>query len=375
MKVPLIDLRGQHQFLRPQLLEAVERVIDSQQFVLGSEVEALEEEIADYCTAEFAIGCASGSDALLLALMSLDLKAGDEVITTPFTFFATGASITRLGAHPRFVDIDPRTYNIDPAAVEAAITPSTRAILPVHLYGQCADMDALLEISKRHGLPIVEDAAQAIGAEDRGRRAGSMGHIGCFSFYPTKNLGGAGDGGMLVTSDPALAQRLRRLRVHGGKTEYHHDEVGINSRLDALQAAILRVKLKHLDEWSEARREKAALYTRLLEETDLNVEFTPPFVRSSVRHIFHQYVIRAPQQSDEVINHLSLHGVGSKVYYPVPLHLQECFAYLGYHNGEFPKAESAAKQTLALPCFPEITEEQQRYVVDVLAKFGHRMSA
>jgi len=375
MKVPLIDLRGQHQFLRPQLLEAVERVIDSQQFVLGSEVEALEEEIADYCTAEFAIGCASGSDALLLALMSLDLKAGDEVITTPFTFFATGASITRLGAHPRFVDIDPRTYNIDPAQVEAAINPKTRAILPVHLYGQCADMDRLLEISKRHGLPIIEDAAQAIGAEDRGRRAGSMGQIGCFSFYPTKNLGGAGDGGMLVTDEPALAQRLRRLRVHGGKTEYHHDEVGINSRLDALQAAILRVKFKHLDEWSEARREKAAFYTELLEETGLNVEFTPPFVRSSVRHIFHQYVIRAPQQSDEVIKHLSLHGVGSKVYYPVPLHLQECFAYLGYRNGQFPEAESAAKQTLALPCFPEITEEQQRYVVDVLARFGHRMSA
>ena len=375
MKVPLIDLRGQHQFLRPQLLEAVERVIDSQQFVLGSEVEALEEEIADYCTAEFAIGCASGSDALLLALMSLDLKAGDEVITTPFTFFATGASITRLGAHPRFVDIDPRTYNIDPAQVEAAINPKTRAILPVHLYGQCADMDRLLEISKRHGLPIVEDAAQAIGAEDRGRRAGSMGQLGCFSFYPTKNLGGAGDGGMLVTDEPALAQRLRRLRVHGGKTEYHHDEVGINSRLDALQAAILRVKFKHLDEWSEARREKAAFYTELLEETGLNVEFTPPFVRSSVRHIFHQYVIRAPQQSDDVINHLSLHGVGSKVYYPVPLHLQECFAYLGYRNGQFPEAERAAKQTLALPCFPEITEEQQRYVVDVLARFGHRMSA
>jgi len=369
MKVPLIDLRGQHQLLRPQLLEAVERVIDSQQFVLGSEVEALEHEIADYCTAEFAIGCASGSDALLLALMSLDLKAGDEVITTPFTFFATGASITRLGAHPRFVDIDPRTYNINPAEVEAAITSKTRAILPVHLYGQCADMDALLDISKRHGLPIVEDAPQAIGAEDHGRRAGSMAHIGCFSFYPTKNLGGAGDGGMLVTNDPALAQRLRRLRVHGGRTEYHHDEVGINSRLDALQAAILRVKFKHLDKWSEARREKATLYTRLFEETGLNVEFTPPFVRSSVRHIFHQYVIRVPQQSDEVINHLSRHGVGSKVYYPVPLHLQKCFTYLGYSDGQFPEAESAAKQTLALPCFPEITEEQQRYVVDVLAKF------
>jgi dTDP-4-amino-4,6-dideoxygalactose transaminase len=373
MKVPLIDLRGQHQFLRPQLLEAVERVIDSQQFVLGSEVEALEQEIADYCTAEFAIGCASGSDALLLALMSLDLKAGDEVITTPFTFFATGASITRLGAHPRFVDIDPRTYNIDPAAVEAAITPKTRAILPVHLYGQCADMDSLVEISERYGLPIVEDAAQAIGAEDHGRRAGSMGQIGCFSFYPTKNLGGAGDGGMLVTSDPALAQRLKRLRVHGGKTEYHHDEVGINSRLDALQAAILRVKFKHLDEWSEARREKAAIYTRLLEETDLNVEFTPPFVRSSVRHIFHQYVIRASQR-DEVIEHLSRHGIGSKVYYPIPLHLQNCFAYLGYRSGQFPEAELAAKETLALPCFPEITEEQQRYVVDVLAKFVPRVN-
>jgi dTDP-4-amino-4,6-dideoxygalactose transaminase len=234
-------------------------------------------------------------------------------------------------------------------------------------------MDPLLEISKRYGLPIVEDAAQAIGAEDHGRRAGSMGHIGCFSFYPTKNLGGAGDGGMLVTNDPAVAQRLRRLRVHGGATEFHHDEVGINSRLDALQAAILRVKYKYLDEWSEARHEKAAFYTRLLKEKDLNVEFTPPFVRSSLRHIFHQYVIRAPQR-DEVIKHLLRHGVGSKVYYPVPLHLQKCFAYLGYSNGQFPEAERAAKETIALPCFPEITEEQQRYVVDVLAKFVPGMS-
>jgi dTDP-4-amino-4,6-dideoxygalactose transaminase len=368
MKVPLIDLRGQHQFLRPQLLEAIERVIDSQQFILGSEVEALEEEIADYCKAEFGIGCASGSDALLLALMSLDLKEGDEVITTPFTFFATAAAIARLGLHPRFVDIDPQTYNINPAEVEAAITQKTRVILPVHMYGQCANMDPLLEISKRFELPIVEDAAQAIGAEDHRRRAGSMGQIGCFSFYPTKNLGGAGDGGMLVTNDPALAQRLRRLRVHGGATEFHHDEIGINSRLDALQAAILRVKYKYLDEWSEARREKASFYTRLLEETGLNVEFTPPFVRSSVRHIFHQYVIRASQR-DEVIKHLLRHGIGSKVYYPVPLHLQNCFAYLGHRNGQFPEAERAAKETLALPCFPEITEEQQRYVVDVLAKF------
>ena len=374
MKVPLIDLRGQYQSLRPQLLEAIERVIDSQQFILGSEVEALEGEIADYCGAQFAIGCASGSDALLLALMSLDLKAGDEVITSPFTFFATGASITRLGLHPRFVDIDPRTYNMDPAQVEAAITPKTRVILPVHLYGQCADMDPLLELSKRFSLQIVEDAAQAIGAEDHGRRAGSMGQIGCFSFYPTKNLGGAGDGGMLVTNDQALAQRLRRLRVHGGRTEYHHDEVGINSRLDALQAAVLRVKYDYLDQWSEARSTKASFYTRLLKDTDFNVEFTPPFVRSSVRHIFHQYVIRSPQQNDELIKHLSRHGIGSKVYYPVPLHLQECFAYLGYTEGQFPEAERAAKETFALPCFPEITEEQQRYVVDVLAKFVPGMS-
>jgi dTDP-4-amino-4,6-dideoxygalactose transaminase len=369
MKVPLINLREQHQFLRPQLLQAIEGVIDSQQFVLGSEVEALEKDIAYYCTTQFAIGCASGSDALLLALMALDLKAGDEIITTPFTFFATGAAITRLGARPRFVDIEPRTYNIDPAAVEAAITPQTRAILPVHLYGQCAEMESLLEIARRHGLPIIEDAAQAIGAEDHGRRAGSMGQIGCLSFYPTKNLGGAGDGGMIVTSDQALAERLRRLRVHGGATEFHHDEVGINSRLDALQAAVLRVKYQYLDQWSEARREKAALYTRLLEETNLNVEFTPPLVRPSVRHIFHQYVIRAPQQSDVVIKHLAENGVGSKVYYPVPLHLQKCFAYLGYSKGEFPEAERAATQTLALPCFPEITEDEQRYVVNVLAKF------
>ncbi len=369
MKVPLLDLRGQHQALRPKLLEAIERTIDSQQFILGSEVEALEEEISKYCTTKFAVGCASGTDALLLALMALDIKTGDEVITTSFTFFATAGSIARLGARPRFVDIEPRTYNIDPSLVEAAITPRTRAILPVHLYGQCSDMDPLLEISKRHGLPIVEDAAQALGAEDRGRRAGSMGHMGCFSFYPTKNLGGAGDGGMLVTNEQALADRLRKLRVHGGATEYQHDEVGINSRLDALQAAILCLKLKYLEEWSAARRRKADFYTELFREADLSIELVPPFIRSEARHIFHQYVIRLPRHRDEVMRHLSQHAVGSKVYYPVPLHLQKCFTYLGYHDGQFPEAERAASQTLALPCFPEITEEQQRFVVDVLAEF------
>lgn len=369
MKVPLIDLSGQHESLRPNLLEAVARIIDSQQFVLGSEVASLEEEIASYSTTSFAIGCASGSDALLLALMALDIKAGDEVITTPFTFFATGSAIARLGARPQFVDIDPRTYNIDAALVEAAINERTRAILPVHMYGQCADMDALLEIGRRHDLPVIEDAAQAIGATDSGRRAGSMGQLGCFSFYPTKNLGGAGDGGMVVTSDESLATHLRKLRVHGGATEYQHDEIGINSRLDALQAAILRVKLKHLDEWSEARRSKAAIYDELLQEAERAGRFVRPFVRVAARHIFHQYVIRAPGYRDELIQHLSAHGVGNKIYYPVPLHLQQCFSYLNYKQGEFPEAERASLETVALPCFPELTEQQQHYVADVLSEF------
>ncbi|HWN10348.1 MAG TPA: DegT/DnrJ/EryC1/StrS family aminotransferase [Pyrinomonadaceae bacterium] len=369
MKVPLLDLRGQHQTLRSELLAAVASVIDSQQFVLGSEVAALEQEIAEYSQTGFAIGCASGSDALLLALMALDLQPGDEVITTPFSFFATGSAITRLGAVPRFVDIDARTYNIDPSQIDAAITPRTRAIMPVHLYGQCADMDSILSTAARHGLPVIEDAAQAIGAENRGRRAGSMSQVGCFSFYPTKNLGGAGDGGMLITNEESLAERLRRLRVHGGATEYHHDEVGINSRLDAVQAAILRVKLKRLDEWSEARRRKAQSYSELLRGADLSVEVVAPFVGEEARHIFHQYVVRIPQHRDAMIKHLADHGVGSKVYYPVPLHLQNCFAFLGYNAGAFPKTEAAALETLALPCFPELTEEQQRYVVEVLTKF------
>ena len=369
MKVPLIDLSGHHQSLRPRLLDAVTRVIDSQQFVLGSEVCSLEEEIASYSTTDFAVGCASGSDALLLALMALNVKAGDEVITTPFTFFATGSAIARLGARPQFVDIDARTYNINPALVEAAVTERTRAILPVHMYGQCADMDALLEIATRHDLPIVEDAAQAIGATDRGRCAGAMGQLGCFSFYPTKNLGGAGDGGMVVTSNESLAARVRKLRVHGGATEYQHEEVGINSRLDAIQAAILRVKLKYLDEWSDARRSKAALYDDLIHEADHSGKFVSPFVRPEARHIFHQYVIRAPGCRDELIEHLSRHGVGSKIYYPVPLHMQQCFAYLNYKQGEFPEAERAALETVALPCFPELTEQQQRYVGEVLSKF------
>lgn len=369
MQVPLLDLKQQHEALREELRAGVGRVLDSQQFVLGEEVRLLEEEIAHYCATRHAIGCASGSDALLLAFMALDIRAGDEVITTPFSFFATASAITRTNATPVFVDIEPRTYNLDPSLVEAAITERTRAIMPVHLYGQCAEMDALLEIAARHDIPVIEDAAQAIGAEDGGRRAGSLGAIGCFSFYPTKNLGGAGDGGMLTTGDDALAERLRRLRVHGGATEYIHKEVGINSRLDALQAAVLRVKLPHLDNWSEARREHAQTYSLMLANARLTFSLHTPFIRENTRHIFHQYVVRVPEHRDALIEHLRAHGVGSKIYYPVPLHLQECFAYLGYTGGALPHAELAARETLALPLYPELRLEQQQYVVEVISHF------
>ncbi|MFL6209398.1 MAG: DegT/DnrJ/EryC1/StrS family aminotransferase [Pyrinomonadaceae bacterium] len=370
MNVPLFDLKQQHEPLRAELRAAVERVFDTQQFVLGPEVSALEAELARYCQVKHAIGCGSGSDALLLALLALDVKAGDEVITTPHTFFATGGAVARTGARPVFVDIDPRTYNIDPARIEANINERTRAIIPVHLYGQCAEMDAIGEIAARHKLPVIEDAAQAIGAEDNGRRAGSMGQIGCFSFYPSKNLGAVGEAGLLTTNDDALAERLRALRVHGGATEYLHREVGFNSRLDALQAAVLRVKLPHLDAWAEARRAKAESYTLRLTNARLPFQLTPPFLRTNARHAFHLYVVRVPAQvRDRLLAHLRAHGVGTKVYYPVPLHLQECFQYLGYKEDDLPEAERAARETLALPMFPELTLEQQQYVVDVLTRF------
>jgi len=369
MKVPLIDLGPQHRALREQLLGAIERVLDSQQFVLGSEVQTLEQAVANYCHTRHAIGCASGSDALLLALMALDLKPGDEVITSPFTFFATGAAIARVGATPIFVDINQRTYNLDVDLVESAITSRTRAILPVHLYGQCAEMAKLMEISDRRKLPVIEDAAQAIGSELDGRRAGSIGLVGCFSFYPTKNLGGAGDGGILTTDNDDLAQRLRMLRVHGGKTEYEHSEIGINSRLDALQAAVLYVKLKYLDEWSEQRRKRAERYTELLQDANLTEKVIPPFVTAKSRHIFHQYVVRAPGNRDALMKHLATNGITTKVYYPVPLHLQECFHYLDHRKGDFPHAESAALETMALPLFPEITVDQMAYVVNTIQRF------
>src|ERR1051325_10127609 len=368
MKVPLIDLSEQHASLRSNLIDAVTRVIDSQQFVLGAEVASLEEEIARYSTTKFAVGCAAGSDALLLALMALRIQPGDEVITTPFTFFATGSAIARVGARPVFADIDPWTYNIDLNRIEDAITPRTRAIVPVHLYGHCVDMNPLLEIARKHNLTVIEDAAQAIGAMDRGRRAGSMGQLGCYSFYPTKNLGGSGDAGMVVTNDADLAWRVRKMRVHGGLTEYQHDELGVNSRLDAMQAAVLRVKLTHLDDWSEARRAKAERYNELLHAATFDYELLTTFVRPESRHIFHQYVVRIPEHRDAVMDHMSQNGVGNKVYYPIPLHLQQCFAFLGYREGDFPEAERAALETVALPCFPALTGEQQLRVVEVLSK-------
>jgi len=369
MKVPLIDLRAQHASIRESVREAVDRVFESQHFVMGSEVAALEDEIASYCQTRTAIGCASGSDALLLSLMAWDIGPDDEVITSPFTFFASGSAIARLGARPVFVDIDPITYNLSVSQIAAAVTSRTRAIMPVHLYGQCAEMDPIIALAKAQGLFVIEDAAQAIGAEYHDRRAGSMGVAGCFSFYPTKNLGAAGDAGIITTNDDDLASRIRRLRVHGGLTEYEHVEVGINSRLDALQAAVLRVKLPYLDDWSNARTEKARRYSQLLEQAELKFKLTAPFINPDGRHIFHQYVVRVPDHRDALMQHLKERDIGTKVYYPIPLHLQECFAYLGYKEGDFPEAEKAARQTFALPLFPELTSEQQEYVVDSIQSF------
>jgi dTDP-4-amino-4,6-dideoxygalactose transaminase len=369
MKVPLLDLQAQYVSVQAEMGAAIARVFDSHQFVLGPEVSALEREIAHYCRTAEAVGCASGSDALLLALMALDIGADDEVVTTPFSFFATASAITRLGARPVFVDIDPQTYNIDVSKINVSLTSRTRAIIPVHIYGQCADMDAISAVAQPKGMAVIEDAAQAIGAEDRGCRAGSRGLAGCFSFYPTKNLGGAGDGGILTTNDSDFASRLRRLRVHGGFNEYEHVEVGVNSRLDALQAAILRVKLPYLDEWSNARAAKAAIYSEMLDQADLSFSLQPPFVRPDNRHIFHQYIVRVPQHRDPLMQHLKANDIGTKVYYPIPLHLQECFSFLGYKQGDFPEAERAAVETLSLPMFPELTYEQQEYVVTTIERF------
>ncbi len=369
MKVPLLDLSEQNTALRPEIEAALGRVLDTNGFILGTEVAQLEKELADYCGVNFAIGCASGSDAILLALMALDIGPGDEVITTPYSFFATVSSITRLGAVPVFVDIEPDTYNIDASKIEEKITPRTKAIEPVHLYGQCSNMAALLEIGAKYGIPIIEDAAQAIGAKENGIDAGALGKIGCFSFYPSKNLGGMGDGGFITTNDDAIDRKLRALRVHGSEEKYYHKYVGLNSRLDGFQGAILRVKLPHLDRWTDQRRINAANYERLFTDHGLNEQVGIPFERPNAKHIYNQYVVRVTNSRDELREHLANKGIGTDIYYPVPLHLQECFEYLGYGPGGLPESERAALETLALPIYPELKPEAQEYVVNTIGEF------
>lgn len=366
IKVPLLDLTAQYASIREELDAAVARVVDSQRFVLGPVVEACEEAVAAHVGARFGIGASSGTDALLLALMAQDIGPGDEVITTPFSFFATAGVIARVGATPVFVDVDPVTFNIDAAAIAERITDRTRAIIPVHLYGQMAEMAPIMAVARPRGIAVIEDAAQAIGARHEGRRAGSIGDYGCFSFFPTKNLGGWGDGGMVVTNDPARAEKLRALRVHGETVKYYHSFVGGNFRLDALQAAVLLAKLPHLDGWTEARIANAALYTRLLEPVAKRSggRLQLPAVITG-RHVFNQYVIRVAGR-DRMRAAMDAAGIGTAVYYPLPLHLQECFAGLGYRTGDLPVSERAAGDVLALPVFPELTEEQIRYVAGTI---------
>jgi dTDP-4-amino-4,6-dideoxygalactose transaminase len=370
MKVPLLDIKEQNDSLRPEIEAALNRVLDTNGFILGAEVAALERELAAYCGTKHAIGCASGTDALLLALMAFDVGRDDEVITTPYSFFATVSSITRLGAIPIFVDIDPNTYNLNIEQIEARITDKTKAIQPVHLYGQCAEMEKLREISRKYNIPLVEDAAQAIGAEENGKRAGAMSEIGCFSFYPSKNLGGMGDGGFMTTDDDRLAEKLFALRVHGSRERYYHEWVGLNSRLDGFQGAILRVKLPHLDLWSNKRKANADYYRQLFTDAGLNEQIALPLERENVRHIYNQFIVRVPDgRRDELRAFLTANEIGTDVYYPVSLHLQECFRYLDYRAGDFPESERASHETLALPIFPELKMEQQEFVVEKIAEF------
>lgn len=371
-KIPLLDLQAQYENIEQEVLQAIKGVYDHKVFVLGPEVKRLEEEVAGYSNTNYGIGVASGSDALLLSLMAQGIGPGDEVITTPYTFFATAGSVSRLGAKPVFVDIDQKTYNILPDKIESKITPKTKAILPVHLYGQCADMEPIMEIGERYNLPVIEDAAQAIGAEyvknSISEKAGTMGICGCLSFFPSKNLGCMGDGGMIITNDAPLAEKVAILRVHGSKSRYYHEIVGLNSRLDTLQAAILLVKLKYLDAWSEKRRKNAALYNELFLSNGLLNVVTPPFVEFENKHIYNQYVIRV-QRRDKLKEFLKEKGAGTEIYYPVPLHLQECYRQLGYREGDLPNAEEAARETLALPIYPELTQSQQEMVVDFIKEF------
>lgn len=367
MKVPLLDLKAQYAAIRAEIREAMDRVCESQYFILGPEVTALEEELAAFCGTRFAVGVSSGTDALLAALMAIGTKTGDEVITTSYSFFATAGVIARLGARPVFVDIDPKTFNLEGTGIKAKITSRTKAILPVHLFGRCASMNPIVAIAKENRIHVIEDAAQAIGAQDEdGKQAGAIGDMGCFSFFPSKNLGAFGDGGMVVTNDEGLAETLRTLRVHGGKPKYYHRIVGGNFRLDALQAAILRVKLKHLGRWTEARRNNTKRYRFLFEEMGLSKCASVP--EDFPGHIYNQFVVRFPNR-DRLQGFLKEKGIETEIYYPIPLHLQECFEEFGCRRGDFPNSEAAARESLALPIYPELSEVQQRYVVEKIKEF------
>lgn len=368
-QIPLLDLQAQHRTIRDEVMAEVIRVVDSQKFILGDDVAALESEIAAYCTAPFAVGCASGSDALFLALMAAGIGPGDKVLTSPYTFFATAGAISRIGATPVFADIDAATFNMDPDKAAEAMErhPEIRAMIPVHLFGGCADMDRLCSIAASRNAIVIEDAAQSIGSEYKGRRAGSIGAMGCFSFFPSKNLGAHGDAGMLTTGDAELADKLAALRVHGSRRKYYHDWVGVNSRLDALQAAVLRVKLRYLDEWTGARQRNAKEYRELFRELDIPVAVPKPAAYQS-RHIYNQFVI-CGERRDELRAHLAENGIGTEVYYPLPLHLQECFAHLGYGRGDFPVSERIAEVSLALPVYPELSMDNLEYVARTIRAF------
>jgi dTDP-4-amino-4,6-dideoxygalactose transaminase len=368
-QIPLLDLQAQHQQIRDEVLEQIVRVVDSQKFILGEEVQKFEAEIATYCQTKYAVGCGSGSDALSLALMGLDIRPGDEVLTAPYTFFATAGAISRTGAIPVFADVQEHTFNLDPnrAADILASHPKVRAIIPVHLFGGCADMDPICAMAGERGIAVIEDAAQSIGSEYKNRRAGSMGGVGCFSFFPSKNLGGYGDGGMLTTNDPSLAERLAALRVHGRTGKYFHQWVGINSRLDALQAAVLRVKLRYLDGWTSGRQRNAERYRSEFARLAVPVNSMEP-AGYQTRHVYNQFVIRCPQR-DALQSYLKKRGIGSEVYYPLPLHLQPCFADLGHKKGDFPVSEKLATESLALPVHAELDADDIDYIADSIQSF------
>jgi dTDP-4-amino-4,6-dideoxygalactose transaminase len=367
--VPLLDLRAQYAQIRNEIEPVVKEVIESQYFIMGPKVVEFEKNVGAHCQTKYALGVSSGTDALLLALMALDLQPGDEVITTTYSFFATAGCISRLNAVPVFTDINPDTYNINPADIESKITKKTKAIIPVHLYGQMADMDPIMQIAAKHNLVVIEDAAQAIGSEYKdGRRAGSIGHMGCFSFFPSKNLGGFGDGGLVTTNDEALITKLTYLRNHGAHPKYYHKMIGGNFRLDALQAAVLDVKLKYLDSWTKGRQENAKYYTEGIDTRSLSEMIKTPKHLDGYRHIYNQYILQT-EKRDALLNHLQSKNIGCEIYYPVTFNNQECFSYLRYKKGDFPVAEKAANETLAIPIYPELTDDQKDYVLDAIEEF------